>query len=648
MDGMAGKDRIGAGMCRNATIGLVGLVLFQGGVLGLFAQPASSTRLEWRRIGNALIDASLPALATGPVRHVWYSPDGQTLFSQTASGQIWETRDFETWSRSAIQSVPVRITLRGSATRPEPGARVEQAAGDPNRYYALGRFVYRSDDGAVWSNLTGYRNQSILGDGLFDMALSPANPDEITIGSQFGVWRSLDGGATWDGLNRSLPNFPATKLLSVPNGMTPAVVSAPLDSGADLELEWAPGERGAWRAAGTGQTRAEGRLRQRIGQQLGLPLRVARAVSDWIYAGSTDGRLFVSPDRGKSWLPSNIPGAGVVNSIWVNAKDPRIALAALSVAGGGDPGARIVHTMNGGQFWEDITANLRGEAGGVVAAMKSGAIYAATSAGVYYATADLANLISALNWQRVSDGLPDAAALDVRLDENGNQLFALLQGQGVYAAMAPHRLQELSVVNAADFSSRPAAPGTLLSILGRRLERVSTGDLNVPILGSTDAETQVQVPFEVKGASLPLVLSGNGLIRPVDLALEAVSPAIFIDRDGSPLLLDADSGVALDAMTPARSGSRIQILATGLGAVDPPWQTGIAAPVDNTPKVVARVRAFVDREAVEVTRATLAPGYVGFYLIEIRLPGIVNAGPAELYIEAGDKSSNRVRVYLAP
>jgi uncharacterized protein (TIGR03437 family) len=638
-------------MCRNATIQAIALLsLLPAAAVGVFAQSGASARLEWRRIGNTLMDVSLPALATGPVQHVWYSPDGRTLFSQTASGQIWETQDFETWKPSKLKAAPVRITLRGAATRPEASARVEQASGNPNRYYALGRFVYRSDDGGTaWNNLTGYRNQSILGDGLSDLALSPANPDEITVSSEFGVWRSLDGGATWDGLNQGLPNLPATKLLSVPSGMRPAVVLAPLGTGADLELEWAPGERGAWRVTGSTQARAERQLRQQISQKLGFAPRTVRSVSGWIYAGSADGRLFASPDRGQTWLPFNVPGAGAVNSLWVNAKDPRIALAALSVPAGADPpAARIVHTMNGGLFWEDLSANLQGDASGVVADLKSGAIYAATSRGVFYTTADLANLVSTLSWERISDGLPDAAALDVRLDENGNQLFVLLQGQGVYATMAPHRLRELSIVNAADFSSRPAAPGTLLSILGRRLERVSSGDLNVPILGSTDAETQVQVPFEAKGSSLPLVLSGNGLAQPVDLPLEPVSPAIFIDRDGSPLLLDADSGVALDAMTPARSGARIQILATGLGAVDPPWQTGIAAPVDNTPKVVVPVRAFIDREPVAVTRATLAPGYIGFYLIEIQLPEIVNAGPAELYIDAGDKSSNRVRVYLAP
>jgi len=102
----------------------------------------------------------------------------------------------------------------------------------------------------------------------------------------------------------------------------------------------------------------------------------------------------------------------------------------------------------------------------------------------------------------------------------------------------------------------------------------------------------------------------------------------------------------LDARNTARSGARIQILATGLGRVQPDWPTGRAAPLDNPPRVAAAVRAYVDGAAVAVTHATLAPGYVGFYLIELQLPTLVNAGPAELYLAADAQESNRVTVYL--
>ena len=64
--------------------------------------------------------------------------------------------------------------------------------------------------------------------------------------------------------------------------------------------------------------------------------------------------------------------------------------------------------------------------------------------------------------------------------------------------------------------------------------------------------------------------------------------------------------------------------------------------------MAATVRASLDRTPVEVTHATLAPGYVGLYLIELQLPAIVNAGPAELFISTDGQESNRVQIYLEP
>jgi len=106
--------------------------------------------------------------------------------------------------------------------------------------------------------------------------------------------------------------------------------------------------------------------------------------------------------------------------------------------------------------------------------------------------------------------------------------------------------------------------------------------------------------------------------------------------------------VLLDVMNTAHSNSRLQILATGLGAVKPDWPAGMPGPFDDPPQVVAPTQAFLDRAPVEVTRAVLAPGYIGLYLVEVQLPALVNAGPAELYIGSGDQQSNRVRIWIEP
>ena len=61
-----------------------------------------------------------------------------------------------------------------------------------------------------------------------------------------------------------------------------------------------------------------------------------------------------------------------------------------------------------------------------------------------------------------------------------------------------------------------------------------------------------------------------------------------------------------------------------------------------------KIRAFLDRRPLQVTRATLVPGYIGFYLIEVQLPAIVNAGTSELLITADSQESNRVLLTTEP
>lgn len=247
-------------------------------------------------------------------------------------------------------------------------------------------------------------------------------------------------------------------------------------------------------------------------------------------------------------------------------------------------------------------------------------------------------------WTLLRAGL----AADVALDANANQLLVAFEDAGLFAALAPHRLRDPRVVSAADRIARAAAPGSLLSVIGARVRTATIGDRNAPVLAVSDIESQIQVPFDASGTSVQLAAATAAGNRRLDLTLLPASPSIFVDREGAPLVLNADTGLVLDAGAPARSGARLQILATGLGRVQPEWPTGLAAPLENAPVVVTPVQAYLDREPLEVTRATLAPGYIGMYLVEVKMPALVNRGPAELYIEAQGHPSNRIRIFLEP
>jgi uncharacterized protein (TIGR03437 family) len=327
----------------------------------------------------------------------------------------------------------------------------------------------------------------------------------------------------------------------------------------------------------------------------------------------------------------------------VNPQEPRTALAVL-----GAVPPRILRTFTGGNSWDDLTTNLPQVAAHGIAASGT-AMYVATDQGVFYTLNGPAVPAGIAFWQRLS-GLPQAPATDVRLGAAGSQLWASVEGYGVYLTPAPHRLGEPQVVSSADLAPRAAAPGALMSVTGTRVTAARAGDSPVSILKAGETESQIQIPFEARGDSVSLSTSepAGGRAFNFLIPLESVSPAIFVEPDGSPILFDAETGALLDSGNPARSRSRIQVMAAGLGRVTPDWTAGVEAPLDNPPKVVADVRAVLDGAPMTVTRAVLAPGYVGWYLVEIEIPRIVNTGPSELYLDVDGHPSNRVRVYIEP
>jgi uncharacterized protein (TIGR03437 family) len=400
-----------------------------------------------------------------------------------------------------------------------------------------------------------------------------------------------------------------------------------------------------WQTAPHIATDPEAALRQRFAPIVRNLTAVAQA-GRFIYAGTSDGRILLSRD-GVTFDETRMPAraAGPVLRLVADPSGP--SGNALALMGG--RGARVLRTITG-NFWDELDGDLpEGLAHGIAAEREAGAVYVATDRGVFFARVDLMTAsFPAVNWTHLTAKLPPGPASDVRLDPAGVQLYIALEGYGLYATAAPHRARNLRIVNGGDFTTRAAAPGSLLSVVGGRVDSAIGAGLTYPVLAGSDAESQIQVPFDAVGPSVALSLrtAGGTVLR--DLAVQPVSPAIMVSRDGAPMLYDADSGLPLDFRNVARSNGRLNIWATGLGRVTPEWPTGAAAPLDSPPAVVAPVRAFLDGAPLQVTRSSLMPGYVGFYLIEVQLPAIVNAGTSELFVSAAGTESNRVQLWIEP
>src|ERR1017187_1627656 len=609
----------------------------------------SAQTTEWRRVGNPSADLQLASPVTGPVIQVWYSDDGSLLYARTASGKLLQTLNFESWDPAVGDPKPPAAFNRAPARAPDPSATYVALRSDSPEMWGLGSQLFRSlDNGTSWEPLTAYRTQSVIGPGMHSVAVSPRDPDQIAVANDSGVWRSMDGGLTWAGLNRYLPNLSVERILATPSGAQGARIQT-----ANLGVLELPPGASVWQPAPALDAQVAGELQTRriysarVHADVTTFSAFTSGANKVVYAGTSDGQIFKSVDGGESFVPTRSPAlkGQTVERIFVDPVLPGMALAALS----GD-GPRVLRIVSEGAEWYDISSDLpKTAAPSIPADRSSGAVYVATDAAVFYPHADLTAATTAENWNSVSSALYAARVLDVRLDPRRVQLYAALEGYGVFAAPAPHRGRILRLLNAADNSARPAAPGSLLSVVGQRVDEATAGGLNYPVWNTAGTDSQIQVPFEAVGPTVALALrTAAGTTVDRDLRVLPVSPAILINRDGVPALFDADSGMPIGSGNAAHSGQRIQIMATGLGKVRPDWVTGRPAPADNPPAVVADVRTYLDRNPVSTNAATLAPGYVGFYLVEVQLPVVSNYGAMELHLSVDGQESNRVQIVIVP
>jgi uncharacterized protein (TIGR03437 family) len=606
-------------------------------VLGMAVVAAAQTSPGWRKVGGATVDLSLASPATGPVQHVWFS--GGVLFARTASGRIFQTADFESWVAAPADTEVPPLAQASAIRLPESSAQIVTVAADRSSIFGLGRQVSRSQDGGhTWSNLTGYRGHSVIGVAQHSVAVSPFDPNQVVVANDYGVWRTLDGGSTWSGLNRAFPNLPIERIVSTPNGAAGTRIAA---EGLG-ELELAPGGE-VWQISGANDLAAQSALKQRYSASLGAEIRAVAVSKAVVYAGSKDGRIWVSHDSGKSFDPLPSIAGGPVESIFADPEKPNVAVAAV-----GGNGPHVLHTFADNVWYVLDSSTLPNvPAHGVTADLASGSIYAATDKGVFFARAELETASINATWQNLTGSLPQVPATDVRLDPAGVQLYIALEGYGVYAASAPHISRSWRIVDAADSTVRPAAPGSLLSVLGANVSSAGDGNLKYPVLMANETGSQIQVPFEATGSNLALALdTANGHLT-ANLPMQPVSPAILLGAGSVPMLYDADTNLPLDLRNAAHSNGRVAVLATGLGRVQPDWPAGVPAP-ENAPAVAAPVQAYLDSAPLQVTRATLAPGHIGFYLVELQLPQITNAGMSELHLSVGGHESNRVQLWIEP
>ena len=221
---------------------------------------------------------------------------------------------------------------------------------------AIGQAFNANEERGLYKTLDGGRNwEQVLyisdETGISDVEMLPGNPEIVfatawkaerkpwTIISggeneEGGLFKSVDGGASWDKITEGLPTGLIGKM---------DLALSPADSSIVYLLVEAPGdEAGLYKSIDQGQTF------EQVSDHDGIITRpfyyanidVDPQNPDIVYAMSTGN--FISKDGGENWERLATPH-GDNHDMWINPNDPDLYIQA------NDGGANVTH--NGGQTW---------------------------------------------------------------------------------------------------------------------------------------------------------------------------------------------------------------------------------------------------------------------------------------------------------
>jgi photosystem II stability/assembly factor-like uncharacterized protein len=232
---------------------------------------------------------------------------------------------------------------------------------DPNRVFVavLGhpygpnteRGVFRSvDGGATWKKIL-YKDENT---GAIDLVFDPKDPRIVYAdlwaarqgpwengawnGPQSGVFKSLDGGDSWTQLTKGLP--------SVSEGLARVGLTVAPSDGRRLYamVDASPQFGGLYRSDDAGESWRKINNESRIWGRGGdfAMVRVDPKNPDKIYVANTS--TYRSMDAGANFTAiKGAPGGDDYHTVWINPNNPEIILLGL------DQGATL--SVNGGQTW---------------------------------------------------------------------------------------------------------------------------------------------------------------------------------------------------------------------------------------------------------------------------------------------------------
>jgi len=129
-----------------------------------------------------------------------------------------------------------------------------------------------------------------------------------------------------------------------------------------------------------------------------------------------------------------------------------------------------------------------------------------------------------------------------------------------------------------------------------------------------------------------------------DVALSPLSPGIFLAGATQQGAIIHQDGRLAGVNAPAAAGETLSIYATGLGDVTNIPPTG--APASATPLSETRTKPVVTIGGVtaDVSFSGLAPGFVGLYQVNVKVPSGVSGSAVPVIVKVGAATSNTAQI----
>ncbi|QEV16471.1 WD40/YVTN/BNR-like repeat-containing protein [Streptomyces alboniger] len=247
---------------------------------------------------------------------------------------------------------------------------------DINNVFACYQYgnCFRSTDGGdtltYFADRTTYKRRNWFTPVVFD----PKDTKVLYYGSEV-VNRSTDGGATWRPISPDLSGGPGPDPLYTNYGTITSIAPA-----------------------GDGRT---------------------------VYAGTDDGRVWVTEDLGAHWTKL-AEGRSWVTRVVVDPRDPDRVYTTHSAYRSGSNKAHVYGSSDGGRSWQDLSGNLPDAPVNDLVLGHGGRLHVGTDQGVFTSRS------GGPTWSRLGQGMPAVPVDDIEYDAGHDRLVAATFGRGFY------------------------------------------------------------------------------------------------------------------------------------------------------------------------------------------------------------------------